>query len=149
MENKRYYKPELKELCIGFKCEYLHDHYSGSAVPKNEWRDIWKEIIFDRQKIVEWLMYEPIHPLRIKYIDKDDIEKLGWKYKDDRGMSENYGYLFQIPQKEFEQGYYKLRFWYNSNRICIDAMQGKIFDGTIKNKSELIKVMEMLGIKKN
>lgn len=129
----KYYTPEIEEFHVGFEYERCDDGY--------DWiKDSYPRAA-EHIKLKNFLSYT-----RVKYLDREDIESEAWEYKKDRGMSENNGIMFIKPQKEFAQGFYKLRYWMNTNRISIEAVQGTVFSGTIKNKSELKKLLKQLEI---
>lgn len=71
MENK-YYTPEIEEFHIGYKYEITNG---------NE----WVSKIFSKEDLKSFL-YEKLENginqkyIRTKYLDKEDIESLGWKY---------------------------------------------------------------------
>jgi hypothetical protein len=57
---------------------------------------------------------------------KDEIVKLGWLFQDDRGMSENNGYLFQKDN-------YELRYWTPHPRFNISKNKKIIYDTMYDN----------------
>ena len=152
----KYYTPTIEELHDGFEIEL-----NGKGVEGLNW---FKRIV-QPDEIVLYAMYidprrmswfdvkmgivpKPEHNIRVKYLDKEDIESLGWEYVEDRGMSENYGYSF-LKEVSFLSGgnaYYKLRYWTPNNRLRIEVIGSPTFDGTIKNKSELKVLLKQLGI---
>jgi len=83
--------------------------------------------------------------IRVKYLDKEDIESLGFNVVTDRAMSENNGHLFVLKNPKDDCNI-KLRFWYNSRRINIQDNIGIVFDGIIKNKSELRILLKQLEL---
>jgi len=66
MESK-YYTPELKEFCLGL--EYNFQSVEGNWI-LNVITESDLHVISDRAKF---------NPTRIKYLDREDIEELGWK----------------------------------------------------------------------
>lgn len=81
--------------------------------------------------------YELLDLWNEKPLDQSDIESLGWRF----GTND---YIFP-ENKNVTYGQYKLLF--NNNDLEIIHLSGTLFRGTIKNKSELIKLMQQLNIK--
>lgn len=73
--------------------------------------------------------------IRMKYLDKSDIEHLGWQQ-----FHHPHSYS-QYNIGEFELGYYD-----NHGTMYIDKGSESSFNGIIKNKSELKKLMQQLNI---
>jgi hypothetical protein len=128
MENK-YYVPDISEFYVGFECEQYDDidkQWKPYIVSKYTWTSngMFK------------MYYDKPDSFRVKYLDKEDIENLGFNYGD---------YSKKLVNGEIIELYSS-----SDNRWTIhvigDEYRDKIFDGTIKNKSELIKVLKMLGI---
>lgn len=145
MENK-YYTPSIEELHSGFKCEIRTDR------PNDTWSNhTWYSKNFGDLE-GDWIS------VRVKYLDKEDIESLGWKYEKTN----------------------HIRFWYTGNEswfnntipdspsgrywgfeLCHDPEMKTIcirckdnggeweyyYQGICKNKSELNRLMQQLGIK--
>lgn len=139
MENK-YYTPKIEEFHIGFELEF-----------KNNMQDnVWKHQICDADLIS--LAFDSIEhkdtenpfseEFRVKYLDDEDIINCGWKkefqleniirYNDNTHNKNNI--LFFTPQ-------------YNHIRILNTEEKIKLFDGKIKNKSELKILLNQLKIK--
>jgi hypothetical protein len=140
MAETRYYTPSMEEFHVGFECERANalGGWDKYVVTLSSWssNQMWLAVRDDPTNF------------RVKYLDKEDIESLGWKDSKDRDMSENYGYQFTKPIRYLSGGdaYYRLRYWYNNNRLRIEPLGAPIFDGTIKNKSELKILLKQLGI---
>lgn len=140
MENK-YYTPTLDEFYIGFEFETLYN-------------DKFEEAI-----VLFWADFEDTtynlspNRIRVKYLDQSDLEELGFQqytYLRDGGTQ-----VFRNLNKEYEI------YFYRTNSISdIDpdkvkiirhhenpSIKGQIFDGKIKNKSELKKLLKQLNIK--
>ena len=129
----KYYTPELDEFYIGFEYEIM--------IPEKE---MWsKEIFYLNKSHIDLIQYVDIQDeftkkkIRVKYLDKEDIEILGFKH---------------IGAFWFEKGDIKIRKW---KKLAVDIyfnlhrkMEGepqsefRVFKGDIKNKSELIKVLK-------
>lgn len=145
MENNKYYTPELEEFNFGFEFEYIHPFLPEDKDP--EWQPYnWKSQMAT-VNLTPWgisiggfvIKQEFI---RVKYLDKEYIESLGF---------DNY-----IPPIEYNHSWNymgskepKLYIWFN-NPIPIVRIYSSfptiIFQGIIKNKSELKRLMKQLGI---
>lgn len=136
MNNKElYYTPKIEELCLGFECEIFHE-------TKNK----WIQHIIDIDSIKE-LQY--LYP-RVKYLDKEDIESFGFKRP-----TEDILYFIKDT----------IHIWnpYSNDldKIVIQDLKDTItigkelhfrqcrFQGIIKNKSELKKLLIQIGIIEN
>jgi hypothetical protein len=141
MEDK-YYIPSIEEFYVGFEYEGLVDYNVNDTTWVSKtcnnfmWHsnELWK------------LLMKNINSFRVKYLDREDIESLGWIFLEDRGMSEYNGNVFIKNDIIFQQANYELRYWYNVRRLKIERINGIIFDGIIKNKSELKVLLKQLDI---
>jgi hypothetical protein len=95
MDNK-YYTPELEEFCIGFEYEeYQQKEWNKLISPPKSLGYEWVKKVFDTStslgKIkhnvegMNWMIdgVDKGHPtckIKVKYLDKEDIESLGWSY---------------------------------------------------------------------
>lgn len=134
MESK-YYIPSIEEFHVGFEYE-ITDGYE------------WVKKIFSHDDFNTFLykqLYNAITQelVRVKYLDKEDIESLGWNSimkKND--LSTDTEYFLQKENIIFTLIHY--------NKIGITIYKnntlGYIFKGTIKNKSELKVLLKQLGI---
>lgn len=144
MNNKeKYYKPSIEEFNIGF--EYEKEEYQYYDL--NICNTYWEKEIFDIDDRLENTLEDLLfNKIRVKYLDREDIESLGWKQ------------LFDSR----EHGEYKKEL--KNNRRCHIRVNEKfiwiglgtngldferydtVFKGTIKNKSELKVLLKQLGI---
>ena len=75
MENK-YYTPEISELHVGFGYEHQQDGYDGEEVYRSNMYvpfDIGPQ---DLKYVKEWVDDGRV---RVKYLDKEDIESFGFR----------------------------------------------------------------------
>ena len=151
METK-YYTPTISEFYVGFEYEIedLHDNLKDRA---------WRHVIADwcelDQAYDDWEHdYNNFkYNYRVKYLDKEDIESFGFKpYQSYRAL--RYGECTEyVLNREYDS--YSLTHFndYNFNQVLIKSQPPKfgmlgvniLFDGEIKNKSELIKVLKQIG----
>ena len=121
----KYYTPEIEEFYIGFEYEICYD-------------ELWFVRNIPFYPLVKDIQYK----YRVKYLDKEDIESLGWK-----GQESNSVY--------FTKDNYRLVHWITSDGRDINIFE-KYDGGTqeeclirkakVKNKSELIKLLKQLNI---
>jgi hypothetical protein len=131
MKNK-YYTPEIEEFHVGFEVTYNHFNKRIIHVIKED------ELNYgDYQGVTDFYEIIKNEPL-VKYIDKEDIESLGFK----KSMTHNDWYDYKNE-----------RYWlYKENEkdwrwIISDEESEVSFAGSIKNKSELKKLLKQLNIK--
>ena len=129
----KYYTPELEEFHVGFEYEYL---YKNSAWVKHT-INTKADLVLCIEEVEEDL-------IRTKYLDREDIESLGWSYSltfSKEGVYDEYS------KTDGEHGDYYLRV-HNTGGLSIGEhwVQLDVFKGTIKNKSELKRILKQLGI---
>jgi len=156
MENK-YYTPEIEEFCEGFQYEkrvntigekveaYFAVDGKIVIVPdyvctEEDWADKEFSLSNSKEQDIEKLLEEG--RLRVEYLDREDIESLGFIYiKSQPGLTEDY---FELISTEWCMDYdYSTQYC----RIFINSDgDSTFFAGTIKNKSELKRILKMLNI---
>jgi hypothetical protein len=144
MKKEKYYSPTERELLQGIvnEQEIFVVSKDGDIVTNLKFNNglINDLVSFAYLNDIEYKdEYEVIYSInsdyyRIKYLDQEDIESLGWK-RDPSG--ERYWEMKEI------QLYYQEE---NNYLYIMDYSANYIFRGIIKNKSELKKLMEMLEI---
>lgn len=121
----KYYTPELEEFHVGF--EYQYSEYRNC---------IWKNEVFAEGRGVSYDGEIDGEEIRVKYLDSEDIESLGFvQITDD---------CYNLPI-----GNEELRLLFKNNIFKIylaDKYSDMLFQGTIKNKSELKRLLKQLGI---
>ena len=145
MENEKYYTPELEEFYIGFEYEvwesvgYSKEHWTKKVhTIKNENGSYTSDLT---------LIDDGCNKARVKYLDQEDIESFGF----DLGQCTKDGYYF-IKGTMLTKHEWVLTFGGKTNpenylSICdMNEALGNCFTGTVKNKSELKKILSMLGI---
>jgi hypothetical protein len=136
MENK-YYQPQIEEFRVGFEYEQL-------SINPQEDITVSNEIKYEKCKFPDpFLGYRldrlNLSNIRVKYLDKEDIESLGF-YQ----ITNN---CFNLPINEDNE----LRILFKDNEILIyfaDRYSDLLFQGTIKNLSELKVLLKQLFIEK-
>lgn len=136
---KKYYTPEIEEFHVGFEYEIFED---WDAHPEKEW---YPQVYGENGRDIEMLDYvggnDNLNKFRVKYLDRKDIESLGF-------IKEFENDIYHIRKGDVL--YYLLNVYTDRNKYEIrctnpSSMFGS-FLGVIKNKSELKKVLKMIGI---
>jgi hypothetical protein len=144
MENK-YYTPLIEEFHVGFEYEYLT--VDGKWV-----KDIFMSIKPEDTEqmdlsIVESILKNHSTELKVKYLDKEDIESLGFVLISEE--IKTYSHWCQFKNNEI-QIHVQLNEKYFPRLLNISSMsKGKYignFKIDIKNKSELKVLMKQLNI---
>ncbi len=131
-----HYEPDISEFHVGFE-------YELQNIENAQWGKTVQDVADFFNKYDDFIFADlvDLEGVRVKYIDQEDIESFGFK---------NY-----IPPVEYahtwSMGDYTLRAWFNSKPSTIRIIHGgtNIFNGKIKNKSELKQVLQMIGVIEN
>jgi hypothetical protein len=128
-EDNKYYTPKIEEFHVGFEYEFV----DGDS---EDWE---KDIISSKYDLKE-VMGNLFLNFRVKYLDREDIESLGFKF-DKFWIREEKGsiYLFNFYGLTYFNSTRTIKIWLRDTDECI-------FAGTIKNKSELKRLLKQLGI---
>ena len=118
-----FYTPKIEEFHVGFEYEeFCNDQWYKKKYQQDNFLDHDFQCVFKER-----------YKTRVKYLDKKDIESLGFK---------QVGYSFSRPL-----------FVKNGLNLILDDIKREIsfnniknINFKIKNKSELKKIVEMLGI---
>jgi len=153
MENDKYYTPEIEEFHVGFEYEYR-------GFLAGDWENITTEqedfsIMFDD---FEHEMDGKFNELyRVKKLDNEDIESLGWRpehiidvFSGD-GNELVHGFSKTINETDsycliYTNHVLQIYLQHVYNLASGNWSQQIKFEGTIKNKSELRRLMKQLGI---
>lgn len=164
MEDNKYYIPEIDELYIGYECQWLskgtgeYDWMIMDGHKEDKWIDTvlmldnsWGHNLFSAVKAVK----NQLDNIRTKYLDRQDIESLGW-YIDYIGEMDRVNGL-NAPWKHksgsaimfenqllAEKGTMTIT---NSRDIGYGNMPQEMYVGKIPSINELRTLMKWLGIK--
>lgn len=148
MINREYYTPKIEDLFVGYECEYRAKSYQSKD--KTEWHP-WKEIVCEESFMARGCS-ESYYPsdieIRTKYLDKEDIESLGFKYdekKEEFISNKTYLGIGIGDDKKihiFYDEYRRLTIYYQENRGEVHV----VFDGKCTSINELKKIMSYLNI---
>lgn len=143
MEASKYYTPEMEEFHPGFEFKYLNHNgeWKDCELGKNDIENI------ELRQYKDDLMKIAHANLRVKFLDREDIESLGWKFS---LIKANTNRAFKDLQSNTEKCIGLVLEIRNDKIMIADCrleFNQILFFGTIKNKSELRKLMQMLQIK--
>lgn len=142
---EKYYTPIIDEFHVGFEYERCDNGY-------NYFRDIYPNNV-DQNKLENYITY-----FRVKYLDVEDIESFGFTHTTSlKGYQENFRIekLFRRLNEEHDDTMWQnvfLQYAPDIHRIIIrneisDGSEDEtFFEGVIKNKSELKKLLIQLNI---
>jgi len=140
----KYYTPEITEFHVGFEYEcYQRDNWEKFEVRENFFgidHRILKKMLMDGE-------------IRVKHLDSDDIENLGFEFK---GKGARLFFrkecLFHLPDTDsfkctclmiqLDEKYRTIKI---EGYITSACEEETLFTGTIKNKSELSRILKMIG----
>lgn len=164
--NNIYYTPIIEEFHVGFEYERNEPHriyYLNNSPIEYKWvNHKWDE----KQTRIGGLKCEINDKnIRVKYLDKEDIESLGWikgyQSDPDNGETKEHScnhFEYILKDIDVNNGLsnrnvdFKLNFINVEHSLKIKFYDRNHFDwfpcyeGMIKNKSELKKLMKQLGI---
>ena len=138
----KYYTPTIEEFHVGFECEILNGY--------GAWKHISVEMshfkLDEVENLKEW---------RVKYLDREDIESLGWLERPiDLDDKPNLTYTKKLDR--LKRSWDTVDIIHNpiSNWVVIclgDDETGwgewcTVFAGTINNKSELKRILKQIEI---
>lgn len=131
MENK-YYTPEIEEFHVGFEFEQFEN---------NNWQQTTLESDEAERFFVMLNAYELKDFVRVKHLDREDIESLGWKLFKQGNVN---FFTFRMFTNDDIQMHFSFG---QPAKIGFSTREGEEFSGLkIKNKSELRKLMQQLNI---
>lgn len=126
MENK-YYIPSYDEFFVGF--EYETRDTRGMT------ESGWNPQVFGQHNKV-WDLTQLNKDVRVKYLDASDIEELGFMFEEQ--------VVGKITFKYTKNNFIELHKLYTTILILNNGRT--IFEGFIKNKSELIRLLGWLNV---
>lgn len=155
MDKEKYYVPDIGEFCVGFKYEQFG--------PDGEWS---KEIYGGDNPALGWMLPAEFFGkfcdeyVRVKYLDREDINSLGWHgcsvldYKEkEHDFVDGWEFSLGDGKTTYVLQNVKYNKWVIWRQDCYNEASGNwtaqdMFFGEIKNKSELKRLMNQLGINK-
>jgi len=144
----KYYTPELEEFHVGFEYESLEKIRDASG--RTSWNKWTLKNAPSRLAGIHNIYFEGKEDkLRVKHLDREDIESLGAIKGDDVHGGKHPSYDSFILRRQEKQDNFILLFNYTDNWLTVYT-EGNTEDirfyGTIKNKSVLTQVLKMIGV---
>jgi len=158
MENDKYYTPEIEEFHVGFEFEEeFREEWNKLSRPPENLPYKFIKLQFDTSHSISRITNKiKLGKVRVKKLDQEDIESLGWKPIITKSIGKNhYEGLFEnttCGKMIFEHDFFNEKVTIKHPNYIRDASGN--FDGYIiyvyklyiKNKSELRRLMKQLGI---
>ena len=155
METNKYYTPNLEEFCIGFEFE---DSYGDGEYAENSIDQL------NVKNVISSFLEKEVC-IRVKYLDSEDIRSMGFIYgyrKDpdildtDNHSCNSYQCILRDVDFCNSSRSIDLKMTYlgTENNPCVYRLEMyernyfewfPIFEGNIKNKSELKRLLKMIG----
>lgn len=137
---EEYYQPTIKEIYSSPKVIYKQSKF-GTSIDMFTYRDDKKEIFIDLPSEVN------LEHCIVKYIDKNDIEELGFKLKPKSIENPLYTALQTFKYDKWTLIFTDVFIANNSKPVTIKNHSKILFDGFVKNKYELETLLKFLYIK--
>ena len=134
MNKELYYIPTIEEFHIGFTYEVYNPEYEGDdtySIIENASRLTIEQVLNTWKHFSEY---------KVKYLDKEDIESLEWKYSSQNDINNLISFKkdsYQLITMDNKLTIYKL---------IEPELEVCLFHGIINNKSELKFIMKCLEI---
>lgn len=144
MENK-YYTPEIEEFHVGFEYEAFHNKEWFFEEGGNQWVKSKVSLGTDILTLNYAINCDFV---RVKYLDREDIESLGLEYDNNAEPipARDYPHML-IPTAYAKEDWMLYHYEYDSVIWIENYKEDSFyFKGVIKNKSELKKLLKQLGI---
>jgi hypothetical protein len=147
---EKYYTPKIEEFHIGFEYEALNSKDWYFSESEYGWKKMqWEpRISSSNQSVVNVFFAIDRFRIRVKYLDKEDMESIGWYPHGENTFIKNVG-----------QGAYQLEIHYATRKVLIHQWRAAppesgigtenylLFNcGIIKNISELKRVLKMFNL---
>jgi hypothetical protein len=130
----KYYTPSIEEFHVGFEFEDSYDNgenFSENCIDELNFKEVVDDLLH---------LHSNNFKLRVKYLDREGIEGLGFVYNIERNDFEYKG--DEYKRLGFDESDHSLMMWNGLDWEDEDVW----FDGYIKNKSELKVSLKQLGI---
>jgi len=147
----KYYIPEIEELRVGFECEIQSSYgFQKGIFPEVLYLDTLSGFRADEIGAIEAVKSSNI---RVKYLDSEDIESLGFIFnagvteRTDRFSYKNFMLYFNREAKIVRIAEMNRQIVFQrAFPMGIELDCKELFNGTVKNKSELKQVLKMIGV---
>jgi hypothetical protein len=163
MKENKYYTPEISDIHLNYEMEWLQKANSDWSVLDGVDKDTWQKWDYKFQgfNINTIQQFIEDQRIRVKYLDKSDIEACGWSNVGDVEcwMGKPPMYYWMADYKNAMMGYnpedYTLVITYKDPCKSIDGVADEYnypktkngqFRGICKSINELYKIMSWIGI---
>ncbi len=152
MENKKYYTPIKEEFHIGFEYE-IHSMATSPSDKRERGRNIWHKEIFGDNFISLVGSDKNLNAwTRVKHLDLQDCKELGWDTKGSgwfnlKEVPGSLGHFLHVRMRLFGDRSFIKAYRYDPEQSQPEHDEEYLFQGTIRNKSELKKIMQLINIK--
>jgi hypothetical protein len=146
----KYYTPSIEEFRVGFEYEYCPFPEVNTKFKKEvaDWQSL--DILYDDFEHEPTELFERTY--RVKYLNKKDIESLGFKYDPNYTDLPELGFLEESLC--ISLGIQYLLYYNPEDKLlriervvnCGTGSEDYLFNGKIKNLSELKQVLTMIGV---
>lgn len=137
----KYYTPTIEEFYVGFECEIKNNADAQKR---------FNTFVLDNTYLQIALKIK-LSDIRVKYLDKEDIESLGWEFDSNISYPNSTNFIKKIKNTEGVYLYYNPLKKIAEKGVYIEIYESNKdntwFAGFIKNKSELKKLLNQLNIK--
>ena len=137
--DNKYYTPKQEEFHIGFEYEEL-----------NETTNVWHPnsiTQFCDLDLVECELEQETGIIRVKHLDREDIESLGFNIDITKSFQKNELVICETDFGSALNEYCKIIYNIKNQEANIeDCCEMALFIGKIKNKSELKRLLIQLGV---
>lgn len=153
----KYYTPTIDEIYVGFECEIrditfdINTSIDPTLIIKSLPDRIlyWRKTICDERDVLYPSLSIKYESIRVKILDKEDIEELGFVctgYMSDGQESEYQMYVddhhYYMISRHFDNNY-EITYIKSYDGLYNEKV---LFAGTVKNKSELKTLLKWLQI---
>lgn len=141
----KYYPPDIEEFHVGFEYEHQQDMYDGEESYRSNCYIPFTIGINDLKYVKAWVEDDRV---RVKYLDLDDIRDLGFeKEAEDKFFMTLRKYLgdehyLELHVLKETPGYY---LYIGESDMDNLGYEDAKFEGIVKNKSELKKILKQIG----
>lgn len=145
--NDKFYTPDISEFHVGFECEnfnFIEGKFKPFVIDVFRLHEILDHELED--------YFEPTH-YRVKFLDQQDIEECGFEL--DKIVLQEFYKEKEVYVKPDVYGYmiWKVRcqhrpdtHWFRIEALFEDNEWSVLFEGKIKNKSQLKMILNMIEI---
>ena len=142
MKDKKYYTPEISEFHVGFEYEHYIRNYGGDWAVQVGAEEKWHKSTWKPSFELRGMNLSDI---RVKHLDQSDIESEGWEDLNISSITSVTHYTKKNVSNFYILTHYEGGKVDISSRLGGEAPDQFLFQGVIKNKSEL-KRLKQLGI---